>query len=544
MKKALSLLAGAMVGISAMAQNGFFEYTPYVGAFAPQPATRWTDGWTNFDPQNANYGAVTDVITTNITTNTTWTADKVYLLSDAFVRIIPGVTLTIEPGTVIRGTGKGTLIVERGATLNAAGTASNPIVFTSNAPAGSRNYGDWGGVVILGAGTHNLAAGPNAEAEGGIGDAVGGVGIHGGTDNNDNSGVLTYVRIEFCGIALTPNPNSEINGLSMYSVGRGTTVSHIQVSYSGDDSFEWFGGAVDCRYLVAFRGWDDDFDTDNGFSGRVQFACSVRDPQVADQSGSNGFESDNDANGSSRTPKTKAVFSNVTVVGPMNATIDVDSANSNYKRALHIRRNSGIKVFNSIFMGYPDAGFLLDARKTAANYCGDTLEFKANILGGCTNDLKLSSADTLCITNLASFVTLAMGDNDTLNTSEAVMLVSPYTIGNPDLRPQGGSPAVNGSDFSFTEDFLAVEENEVTNLSIYPNPASSIVTVSFNAGAKADAKITLLDLAGKVVSVVPVYQVNNGVNQFTFDVTGLSSGIYMLNIQSASFSKVEKVIVR
>ena len=113
--------------------------------------------------------------------------------------------------------------------------------------------------------------------------------------------VMKYVRIEYPGIAYSPN--NEINGLTFGGVGRGTTIDYIQVSYSGDDSYEWFGGTVNCKHLIAYRGWDDDFDTDFGYQGKLQFLVGLRDPEVADQSGSNGFESDNDGSGSTKFTK-------------------------------------------------------------------------------------------------------------------------------------------------------------------------------------------------------------------------------------------------
>ena len=126
----------------------------------------------------------------------------------------------------------------------------------------------------------------------GVGIAEGGIGSkYGGTDDNDNSGILQYVRIEFPGIPLTSTANSEINGLTLYSVGKATVIDHVQVSYSGDDSYEWFGGNVNAKYLVALGGLDDGFDTDNGFSGKIQFGFILQDPVKSDQSGSNGFES-------------------------------------------------------------------------------------------------------------------------------------------------------------------------------------------------------------------------------------------------------------
>ena len=131
---------------------------------------------------------------------------------------------------------------------------------------------------------------------------------HGGTDNADNSGTMKYVRIEYAGIAL--GPDNEINGLTLGSVGSGTVIDYVEVYRSGDDAFEWFGGSVNCAHLLAIDSWDDDFDTDNGFSGKVQFGLAQRLSVTADVSGSNGFESDNDATGSTNSPQTNPTFSN------------------------------------------------------------------------------------------------------------------------------------------------------------------------------------------------------------------------------------------
>jgi hypothetical protein len=287
-------------------------------------------------------------LTGTITTNTTLVASKKYtLVGNVFVQ--SGVTLTIEPGTIIFGdkTSKGSLIIDRGATINAAGTADKPIIFTSSAPVGYRNYGDWGGVILLGKAQNNQSASQSIE---GISAASGDAGKYGGTADNDNSGTLTYVRIEFAGIALSTD--NEINGLTLGSVGSGTTIHHIQVSYSGDDSFEWFGGTVNAQYLVAYRGWDDDFDTDFGYRGKVQYAASFRDPNIADKSGSNGFESDNDGTGTANTPKTSPVFSNVTWFGPYAyAALSGSAASSNYQFGGHLRRNSDIQIYNSVLVG-------------------------------------------------------------------------------------------------------------------------------------------------------------------------------------------------
>ena len=303
-----------------------------------------------------------------ITANANWTKDKIYVLM-GLVYVNSGVTLNIQPGTIIKGAPKeqdplaagqgGTLIIEAGAKINAAGTAAEPIVFTSLKYAGSRNYGDWGGVVIIGKAPHNREG--SRAPEGGIRGGKDKAGL--GTDNiaDDNSGVLQYVRIEFGGIALSNQTNSEINGLTLYAVGSGTTIDHIQVSYSGDDSYEWFGGTVNAKNLIAFRGWDDDFDTDWGFVGKVQYALSLRDPQYADQSGSNGFESDNfNGAGTPATgpnaglPLTAPTFANVSVFNFNTApNSNTNAGTGPYQSAMHLRRNTAISIYNSVFVGYP-----------------------------------------------------------------------------------------------------------------------------------------------------------------------------------------------
>ncbi len=255
----------------------------------------------------------TVTVTGNVTASTTWTASKYYLLKgNVFVQ--SGVTLTIEPGTIIFGDKdtKGSLVIDRGAKIHAVGTAANPIIFTSLAAAGFRNYSDWGGLILLGNAANNQATSQKIE---GISATTGDNGLYGGSTEDDNSGEVQYVRIEFGGIALSTD--NEINGLTQGSVGSGTTVDHVQVSYSGDDSFEWFGGSVNAKYLISYSSWDDDLDTDFGFHGKIQYAAVIRDPNLADKSGSNAFESDNDGNGSTLTPQTAPVFSNITVFGPL-----------------------------------------------------------------------------------------------------------------------------------------------------------------------------------------------------------------------------------
>ncbi|MEY3955729.1 MAG: hypothetical protein RLZ73_183 [Bacteroidota bacterium] len=295
--------------------------------------------------------------------NVTWTSDKIYRLK-GYVRVgeeaVAGTiskvgNLTIQAGTVIIGdkATKGTLIVQRGSKINAIGTAAAPIVFTSAEGVGSRAPGDWGGVVICGKAVNNASV--NEQLEGGY------KGFHGGTANDDNSGTLKYVRIEYGGIPL--NPNQEINSLTMGSVGSGTTIEYVQASYGLDDSFEWFGGTVNAKYLIAYKGTDDDFDVDNGFSGNVQFGLSYRDGQLADASGSNGFEVDNNSSGDASAPFTSATFANISVIGAKGTSSSF--LDNNFQNGAQLRRNNKIKIYNTFITGYP-TGLYIDSQKGSA----------------------------------------------------------------------------------------------------------------------------------------------------------------------------------
>lgn len=315
-------------------------------------------------------------ISGNITTTVNWTNDKVYRLN-GFVRVQEGGRLNIQEGTVVIGDrqSKGTLVVQMGGKIYAEGTKDEPIVFTSENPVGLREPGDWGGVVICGKAPNNVTAatGLPAELEGGYG------AFHGGTDPNDNSGVLKYVRIEYAGIPI--NPNEEVNSLTMGSVGNGTVIEYVMCSYGLDDAFEWFGGTVDGRYLIAFRGLDDDFDVDLGYSGRVQFGLGVRYAPNADQSGSNGFEVDNNGSGSATSPFTSAVFANMSIIGP-KATRETPIS-LQFQHAAQLRRNSRISIYNSFMTGYP-AGLYIDDDKAGSGqaFLDDNLQIRNLFLAG------------------------------------------------------------------------------------------------------------------------------------------------------------------
>jgi hypothetical protein len=367
----------------------------------------------------------------------------VYLIKGYYYVTAPAV-LTIEAGTVIKGdkATKGALIITRGAKIIADGTVDKPIVFTSNQPAGSRSYGDWAGVIICGRAPVNQ--GMDVAYEGG---AVPGA-TYGGSDASDNSGILRYVRIEFAGIAI--NTNQEVNGLTLGGVGSATVIENVQVSYSGDDSFEMFGGTVNLKNIVAFRGWDDDFDTDFGYSGQVQFAVALRDPNNADQSGSNGFESDNDASGTTASPVTSAKFSNVSIFGPLvNASTVI---NSNYKRGAHIRRNSSQSLHNSVIAGYPTAGLFLDGSLVEGNAMSGALQFRNNVISGCPTAYTITGGSGAL--DIASWFNNS--NNTTYTDNASLDIANPFDLSGPSFIPNASSPLLSGADFTGLSGFDVV----------------------------------------------------------------------------------------
>ncbi|MDQ8054605.1 MAG: hypothetical protein REI78_16365 [Pedobacter sp.] len=404
---------------------------------------------------NPPLDANTVEISGDVTANTTWSASKIYLLKGN-IFVTNNATLTIEPGTIIKGdkATKGALIITRGAKIMAVGTVDKPIVFTSSIAAGARKEGDWGGVILLGKGQNNL--GTNVAIEG-ISDATDKA-KHGGNDNTDNSGTMKYVRIEYAGIAL--GPDNEINGLTFGSVGSGTTIDYIEVYRSGDDAYEWFGGAVNCTHLLAIDTWDDDFDTDNGFSGKIQFGLAQRLAVTADVSGSNGFESDNDATGTSNTPKTSPVFSNMTILGPVGS--GGSSVNANFQHGAQIRRNSAMSLFNSVIVGYTEGIFIDDAlpatgSNAQANFVAGTAVIANNLIynsNSKSNQIKASNATAL---GVISPLLTASNTFDPAILAAAIFtdpykyssdIVATTRIGTPNFTVVAASAAASGASFT------------------------------------------------------------------------------------------------
>lgn len=354
-----------------------------------------------------------------------------------YVYVTDGATVTFEAGCVVQSdiTEKGALIIERGAKLIASGTAAMPIVFTSGKPVGSRAPGDWGGIILLGKAPTNRPLDPAPTIEGGVGRQ------YGGTDPLDESGILRYVRIEYAGIAA--EPGSEINGLTCGGVGSGTILENIQVSFGNDDAYEFFGGTVNAKNLVAFATADDDFDFDFGYTGKIQFAVSCRKPDFVDAGDAgNGIECDNDAASSLATPRTKPQLSNFTIIGPNNAV--GTAANHNFSNRW--RRSTNFLLRNSILMGHPDAGFDVEQDATLNDYKNNISEFKNNLVHANSNPYKSGNA---AIISASEMQTKAESEGCiTYNDAALIMLTSPFYSTAPNFLPAAGSPALSGSSFA------------------------------------------------------------------------------------------------
>ena len=386
-------------------------------------------------------------INSDITAARTLYADTTYTLS-GFIHVQPGATLTIQPGTKIQGdfnTLGSALFIMRGAKIMAEGTAEAPIVFTSSQPENQRRPGDWGGVIIIGNGIINRSSPVNLEGTG-TGETNPLINYAGGTDNSDNSGVLRYVRIEFAGFG--PVQDAELNSLTLAAVGSGTTIDYVQTMSGLDDSFEWFGGAVDGRHLVSYESGDDHFDASEGYVGRNQYLIAFQSKQLVPRSGAGGVSSDpqgfevdgcsgsNCPNGQASTPFNIPVFANFTVVGTGSAAISGSSGGV----GMVLRRGTGGFYVNGVVARWPRAAIAIrDAATSDRLQAGELM--LSNIL--------LSESATRFEGGSGRFAvdTTAFAIHATASAAASLFTILPTDPSSGaqfDWTPPGGSAAASG----------------------------------------------------------------------------------------------------
>lgn len=364
------------------------------------------------------------ILTGTIVDDMTLTADKTYLLrSGVFIgNDVDETVLTIEPGTTIYGESAtmGMLVIRRGSRIMAEGTKENPIVFTSDKEAGQRGRGNWGGLIINGRAPLN--SGDEAFGEGGTG-------FYGGTIENDNSGVLKYVRVEFAGQEISPD--NELNGIAFQGVGSGTTVDYVQVHMNKDDGMEFFGGTVNAKHCLVTGCADDQFDWTDGWRGMGQFWVCQQYGDDADQ----GIEADNNAEDNTATPRSNPMIYNITLIG------DKDGAESDI--GMLLREGTGAVIRNAIIMNFGDCGIDLDHEETFNNaWNGSGLNGNL-VVDNCiffNNEEIWQSGEE----DEAGFPFTTQNFVETLNSNNRFVdpgLVNPLSKTAPDFRPAGGAAA-------------------------------------------------------------------------------------------------------
>jgi hypothetical protein len=416
------------------------------------------------NPCETTPGSCAASISQDITANRTLHSDTVYTLS-SFVHVTGnGTTLTIEPGTVIKGTQGSALFILQGARINAVGTAAQPIVFTSDQPVGSRKPGDWGGLILVGKGIINRTGTVDLEGTGPTAPNYV-VSYSGGTDNADNSGTLRYVRVEFAGFGQAAN--QELNSFTFAAVGSGTTLEYLQALAGLDDSFEWFGGAVDGKYLVSYEAGDDHFDPSEGFVGRNQYLIAFQSLILPPRAGSGvvsadpqGFEVDGcgSASGSgcalgfNSTPLNAPLFANWTMVGT-GANTDVAATSGGI--GFLLRRGTAGMYVNGLIARWPRAAISLRDTETQARFTSgeailrNVYVAETGTTAGTNAPLFESGTGRFTIDATANSLTLAAGTV----TAASIFTALPTTPANAaalDWSLPTASPARTGGTGAFT----------------------------------------------------------------------------------------------
>lgn len=347
----LALPTEAAAAFAAAAPSFFDATAGYVGAVGPDHD--WTqEAWTTFG-EVAMGGVMTSasaVLSGAIGDVRVLSADTTYTIN-GIVTVEDGGELHIPAGTRLHGSTEiqpSALIVRVGGKLFSEGTEDAPVVFTSANPPGERQKGDWGGVVLNGASLCNFPAG-ECVGEGSSGE-------YGGDNRADDSGVITYTRIEYAGYEISFG--NELNALTMNGVGSGTTIHHVQAHAGSDDGFEWFGGTVNTTHLLATDISDDSFDYSTGFQGMGQFWLAQQDPHDGD----NGFEVDGNEDDYNATPNTLPLLANITLIGK-----GVDGAGGTEGESvdgLRLRRGTGGIIANALIIGFGDDGLDIDNAET------------------------------------------------------------------------------------------------------------------------------------------------------------------------------------
>jgi hypothetical protein len=409
-----------------------------------------TDGQSAYSTTaSVTIGAAEAVLSGNVTASRTLYQDTLYTLS-GYVKVQNGATLTIEPGTRIIGdttVAGSSLWILRGAKIQAIGTAAEPIVFTSARAVGNRKPGDWGGIIIVGNATINRTGVATINTEGPPGVPEN---YAGGNNDADSSGVLRYVRVEFAGYDVS-GTGQELNAISSYAVGSGTKYEYVQALAGLDDSFEFWGGAVQGRYLVSYESGDDHFDWTEGYRGKLQFLIAFQRERLVPQtdagflsSDPRGFEADGCepglagctlADDTASVPFSNPTIANFTLVGSTITGFPTDG------NGMVLRRGTAGWLHNGIVAGYKGVGCQVRDAWTDSLRLRDSLNLTnmvfAENAGGNYDD----AASTSRFCQEAKFAS----DNHRTAATAAAILTSLATNGLDFTPPAASLPTTGGS---------------------------------------------------------------------------------------------------
>ena len=404
-KQTIKSLAMAVLSLAGLGQS-FAQTNLGADCGCPAVASRPT---VNVSTLAVSGGALDGELTA---TNTIFTCDKTWIL-DKKIYVPSGKTLTIQPGTVIKGN-PGTaanatcLCVEVGGKIFASGTPTCQIVFTAAADNLDGTYpiannGQWGGICIAGKATNNLTLAANGPFQAGVGDGrlavADGIGTFEGFsstnskdqfgvtpsqfDDNDNSGILRYVSIRYAGAIL--QVGGELNALSLGSVGRGTTIDHIDIISSADDGIELWGGTVNLKYITMMFGNDDNLDWDDGWSGKAQFVFVLKTDTNASKDADNGFEMDADDQKSNLLPRSHPVIYNATMIGNNKTVLKSDNSGI---AAIQAKELTEGEIYNSVFANWRYGLNLVKALGTRTG-TSEAYHNWSNAAGNGSNSLKV-----------------------------------------------------------------------------------------------------------------------------------------------------------
>lgn len=379
------------------------------------------NGGNNGDAAGVSCDGDVCTLSGTLTEDLTLTPDKAWLLrGGVFIGDDESETvLTIEPGTTIYGESAtaGMLVIRRGSKIMAEGTKDAPIVFTSSKEDGSRARGDWGGIIINGRAKVNSCADDEAENCESFGE--GGTGFYGGSDDEDNSGVLRYVRVEFGGRLVSPD--NELNGIAFQAVGSGTTIEYIQIHMNKDDGIEFFGGTAQFKYILTTGIADDNLDWTDGWRGKGQFFVA----QQYDDAGDNGIEADNSGEDNAASPRSMPTLSNVTLVGSPDSEFSDNGA--------LLREGTAGHLTNVVATGWNDSCLDIDHDETFNNGGLTVTHWVVSCASNFTEDDGEPSVEELY-------------NADETNMIADPMLKDPFNLDAPDFRLTGDSPAMTGAE--------------------------------------------------------------------------------------------------